>query len=83
MVARAMVELLMTGVRTPVRPQTPQNSYLTEEDVFLQKNPQFVYDYTSVQTLKSLYMELFEEQDRPNHAWNLSIDDLKAVINSL
>ena len=40
MIARAMVDIILSGVRTPLRPQTPDNSYLTEEDVFAQKNPQ-------------------------------------------
>lgn len=39
----------------------------------------FCYDNDSVQALKKLFSELFEESDRPNHVWNLSIDDLKQV----
>lgn len=40
MIARSMVDVILSGVRTPPRPQTPQNSYLTEEDIFSNKNPQ-------------------------------------------
>ena len=79
MIAMSMVDLLLSGVRTPMRPQTPQNDYLTEEDMFLEKNPQFCYEYDAVQGLKKLFLELFDEQDRPNHTWNLSIDNLKEV----
>ncbi len=40
MIGKSMLDLILSGVRTPIRPQTPKNSYLTEENIFEQKNPQ-------------------------------------------
>ena len=39
MIAKNMLELILSGIRTPERPGTPQNAYLTEEDVFRERNP--------------------------------------------
>ena len=33
-----MVELILSGVRTPERAQSPQNAFMTEEDEFLNRN---------------------------------------------
>lgn len=37
--ANQMIDLILSGVRTPERCQSPQNTYLTEEDLFNQINP--------------------------------------------
>lgn len=80
-----MVELILSGVRTPERCHSPENAYITEEDLFKEKNPKFFYDHDTVLELKKLYLELFDESDRFNHEneWNLSVNDFKEKILTL
>ena len=33
-----MVELILSGVRTPERSQSPQNAFMTEEERFVEMN---------------------------------------------
>ena len=81
-IAKSIIELILSGVRTPDRCQTPQNAYITEEDLFKDQNRQFFYDHETVQELKKLYMEMYDETDRINHEneWNLSLDEFKNKI---
>ncbi len=44
-IASSMIELILSGVRTPERPSSPQNAFMTEEDIFVQKNPSVIQDY--------------------------------------
>ena len=40
-----MVELILNGVRTPERPSSPENAFMTEEDEFAMKNPNVIYSF--------------------------------------
>jgi len=40
LIARQMLDIVLSGVRTPERCQSPLNSYLTDEDIFNQQNPE-------------------------------------------
>ena len=75
----------MSGVRTPDRCATPERAYMTEEDLFLENNPQFFYDHETVNDLKKLYLDLFDENERQEHEneWNLSVNQLKDMILSI
>lgn len=55
---------------------------MTEEDIFLENNPQFFYDHDTVNDLKKLYLELYDENERQIHEneWNLSVNALKEMI---
>ena len=37
-----MIELILSGVRTPERPSSPENAFMTEEDIFAEKNPSVI-----------------------------------------
>jgi hypothetical protein len=39
MIAKNMLELILAGVRTPERPASPENAYLTDEQIFTNLNP--------------------------------------------
>ncbi|RMZ95229.1 MYCBP-associated -like isoform X1, partial [Brachionus plicatilis] len=84
LIASSIVDLILSGVRTPDRCATPERAYMTEEDLFIENNPQFFYDHETVDDLKKLYLELFDENERQIHQneWNLSINDLKNMILS-
>lgn len=80
-----MVELLLSGIKTPIRPSSPENSYLTEKDVFEHLNENILYNQDSVMELKKLYNELLDENERLLQAneWDLSLDSLKDKINNI
>lgn len=40
LIATQMLDIILSGVRTPERSQSPINSYLTEEDIFNLENPE-------------------------------------------
>jgi hypothetical protein len=42
LIAKNMVELILDGVRTPERPSSPENAFMTEEDEFAMKNPHVI-----------------------------------------
>ena len=39
MIAKNMLELILAGVRTPERPASPENAYLTDDQIFTNLNP--------------------------------------------
>ena len=39
MIAKNMLELILAGVRTPERPASPEDAYLTDEQIFTNLNP--------------------------------------------
>ena len=62
LIARSLVDLIVSGVQTPPRPATPLDAFLTEEDEFARLNTHFHYDHASVDELKKLYAELFHQE---------------------
>ncbi|CAF0968273.1 unnamed protein product [Brachionus calyciflorus] len=84
-IAQSIVDLILSGVRTPERCASPERAYMTEEDLFIEKNPQFFYDHETVNELKSLYLELFDESERSAHIneWDLSVNNFKTMIMSM
>ena len=39
MIAKNMLDIILAGVRTPERPASPENAYLTDEQIFKTLNP--------------------------------------------
>ncbi|XP_071783868.2 MYCBP-associated protein [Centroberyx gerrardi] len=77
-VCRSMVYEVLRGVRTPERPSSPAELYITEEQEFLRKNPKLQYRCEPVEALKRLWQEV-----TPGHSWDLSGDTLRQVVLSL
>lgn len=75
-----MIELILSGVKTPERPSSPQNLSLIEETQFLDTNKShnLFYDQEAVLELKNFYNTLSKESDQ-SQDWNLSLDALKEV----
>lgn len=41
------------------------------------------YDHETVEQLKQMYLELFDEVDRAYNAWDLSVDSFKQKLMSM
>merc|ERR1712136_382720 len=93
-----IIDDLIRGIRTPerptvkvladdgvekVRPSSPIDAYITEEEIFNNKNPGYVYDYEIIQELKGIYLQLFGEDDREGREWNLSLEDLRLHVSNI
>ncbi|XP_049427250.1 MYCBP-associated protein isoform X3 [Epinephelus fuscoguttatus] len=74
----SIVYEMLQGVRTPERPSSPAELYVTEEQEFLSKNPKLQYLHQPVEDLKRLWQEV-----HPGHTWDLSVDTLQQVVLSL
>ncbi|KAL7404939.1 hypothetical protein ABVT39_021329 [Epinephelus coioides] len=75
---RSIVYEMLQGVRTPERPSSPAELYVTEEQEFLSKNPKLQYLHQPVEDLKRLWQEV-----HLGHTWDLSVDTLQQVVLSL
>ncbi|TDH15924.1 hypothetical protein EPR50_G00014280 [Perca flavescens] len=74
----SIVHEVVLGVRTPERPSSPAELYVTEEQEFLSKNPKLQYLHEPVEDLKRLWQEV-----HPGRTWDLSVDTLRQVVLSL
>ncbi|XP_041076057.1 MYCBP-associated protein-like [Polyodon spathula] len=52
---KQIVEMLVSGVRTPERPCSPVDSYITQEEIFQRKNLKLYYEHSTVESLKQLW----------------------------
>ncbi|KAM4603298.1 MYCBP-associated protein [Polymixia lowei] len=77
-VCRSLVYEALRGVRTPERPSSPAELYITEQQEFLRKNPKLQYSYEPVEALKRLWEEV-----TPGSSWDLSVDTLRQAVLSL
>ncbi|CAD5111218.1 DgyrCDS550 [Dimorphilus gyrociliatus] len=50
-----ILESILNGVRTPERPATPIDAYLTEAEEFKRKNPTLLYSSDTIEKLKLIY----------------------------
>ncbi|XP_030062216.1 MYCBP-associated protein isoform X2 [Microcaecilia unicolor] len=88
--AKALVQELLEGVRSPERPLTPLDAYITEEELFHRKNPQLHYQHHIVKEIHQLWRQYIDrpplEVDRESPQakeeelgtnWNLSFHDFK------
>ncbi|CAL1533076.1 unnamed protein product [Lymnaea stagnalis] len=74
---------LVKGIRTPERSRSPIDAYITEEEIFNRNNPQFQFAHELVSQLKDLHGQLFDENERVENVWSLSIEDLHESIMEL
>uniref|UniRef100_H3B2Z4 MYCBP associated protein n=1 Tax=Latimeria chalumnae TaxID=7897 RepID=H3B2Z4_LATCH len=97
--AEQILEELVKGVRTPKRPRSPINAYITEEEIFQSKNPQLYFQHPAVQNLKDLWNQWLGENpedteikdhddtikttEKTGIQWNLSITDFKQAVFSI
>ncbi|XP_069576657.1 MYCBP-associated protein isoform X1 [Brachyistius frenatus] len=75
---RWIVNEMLQGVRSPERPSSPAELYITEEQQFLSKNPELQYFDQPVEGLKRLWQEV-----KPGHHWDLSVQTLRQAVLSL
>ncbi|KAK3094720.1 hypothetical protein FSP39_005416 [Pinctada imbricata] len=79
-VVRQIMYDIISGIKTPDRPSSPVDAYITDEEIFSRNNPKLHYNHESVQELKQLYSEIAPEEERAGRIWDLSIQDLKDEI---
>ncbi|KAL4226579.1 hypothetical protein ACF0H5_014564 [Mactra antiquata] len=77
---RHILEGIIGGMRTPERPSSPIDAYITEEEIFRRCNPKLHYHHDAVQELKQLHLELVPPDEQDGRTWDLSVDDLKDEI---
>jgi MYCBP-associated protein family len=53
MIAHDMLEVILSGVRTPERPASPEDAYLTDEQTFSMLNPSVRTNYLAYLTRKN------------------------------
>lgn len=75
--ARILKEIL-DGVRTPERPSSPVDAYITEEEIFGRANEGMYFQDEIIQELKQIYAQLEEEG-----VWDLSLQSLQQRIMSV
>ncbi|XP_034402029.1 MYCBP-associated protein [Cyclopterus lumpus] len=74
----SIVDEVLWGIRTPERPSSPAELYITEEQVFLGKYPKLQYLPQPVEDLKTLWQEV-----HPESTWDFSVHTLRQVVLSL
>ncbi|XP_014912506.1 MYCBP-associated protein isoform X1 [Poecilia latipinna] len=75
---RSMLNGLVRVIYVPERPKSPAELYLTEEQLFQNKNPRLRYHYQPVEALKTLW-----QQVNPEGTWDLSFNTLRQAVLSL
>ncbi|XP_008301524.1 MYCBP-associated protein [Stegastes partitus] len=75
---RSIVYEMVQGVRTPERPSSPAELYMTKEQQFLSKNPKLQYLDQPVEDLRRLWQEATQ-----GRTWDYSVDSLRQVLLSL
>ncbi|XP_017163042.1 MYCBP-associated protein isoform X2 [Poecilia reticulata] len=75
---RSMLNSLVRAIYVPERPKSPPELYLTEEQLFQNKNPRLQYHYQPVGALKTLW-----QQVNPKGSWDLSFNTLRQAVLSL
>ncbi|XP_039596131.1 MYCBP-associated protein isoform X2 [Polypterus senegalus] len=68
---------ILDGVRTPERPSTPADAYLTEEDIFHQQNPELHFVHSAVEGLKNLWNQWLQPAE-----WDLNARSFREVVLS-
>jgi len=78
-----MIFDLIRGIRTPERCPSPIDAHITEEELFVERNPGLHYNYQVVAELKQIYQQLYGEEEGITHEWNLSINDLRDCVHAI
>ncbi|XP_054461081.1 MYCBP-associated protein [Anoplopoma fimbria] len=74
----SIVNEVLWGVRSPERPSSPAELYVTEDQEFLSKNPKLQYLHQPVEDLKRLWQEV-----HPERPWDFSVHTLRQAVLSL
>ncbi|XP_064179535.1 MYCBP-associated protein isoform X1 [Anguilla rostrata] len=87
-VSALLIWELLQGVRTPERPCSPAELYLTEEDRFHMINPQLYYRLGVVEELRRLWEQVRdsgETRDTPTapSSWDLCVPSLRQAVLAL
>ncbi|XP_067933605.1 MYCBP-associated protein-like [Watersipora subatra] len=93
---RRLIDEIVDSIKSPERPKSPVDSYLTEEEVFQRQNPQLHYKHHVVKKLKELYKMLVNpptmdgDEDGGNRnddeevvMWNLNVVEFKKAVLEL
>nr|CAB3264103.1 MYCBP-associated protein-like [Phallusia mammillata] len=80
---KKIIDDIIKGIQTPDRSPSPVDAYITEEEIFVRKNPGRFYHHETVMELKNIYLQLFAEEDRENKEWNLSLDELQLCVSAI
>lgn len=79
-VIRQIMYDIISGIKTPDRPSSPIDAYITDEEIFSRNNPKLHFNHTLVAELKQLYLEIAPEEEREGRVWDLSVEDLRDEI---
>ncbi|XP_078330046.1 MYCBP-associated protein-like isoform X1 [Crassostrea virginica] len=79
-VVRQIMYDIISGIKTPDRPSSPIDAYITDEEIFSRNNPKLHYNHSSIAELKQLYLEIAPEEEREGRVWDLSVEDLRDEI---
>ncbi|XP_041376567.1 MYCBP-associated protein-like isoform X3 [Gigantopelta aegis] len=74
---------LVNSIQIPVRPPSPIDAYITEEEIFTRNNYGLYYHHETVESLKEMYIQLYPEEERDGKFWDLCIQDLKELVGEL
>ncbi|KAK7161060.1 hypothetical protein R3I94_003899 [Phoxinus phoxinus] len=72
---------LLRGVRSPERPISPDDLYITDEQLFLTHNPGLQYQRGPVEALRGLWEQVSGSAHTP--VWDLSLHTLRQVVLSV
>ncbi|KAG1955827.1 MYCBP-associated protein [Pimephales promelas] len=72
---------LIRGVRSPERPISPDDLYITEEQLFLTHNPGVQYQRGPVKALRGLWAQVSGSAHTP--VWDLSLHALRQAVLSV
>ncbi|KAM9313664.1 MYCBP-associated protein [Pholidichthys leucotaenia] len=75
---QSIVHEVVQGVRTPDRPSSPAELYITEKQEFQSKNTKLQYFEQPVEDLKRLWQEAAQET-----TWDFSVESLRQVLLDL
>ncbi|XP_005805163.1 MYCBP-associated protein [Xiphophorus maculatus] len=75
---RSILNGQVGDIYVPEKPRSPAELYLTEEQLFQNKNPRLQYHYQPIETLKTLW-----QQVKPEGSWDLSFNTLRQAVLAL
>lgn len=90
-IVAALLDEILDGIQAPDRPMTPIDAYITEQEVFLRRNPRLSCTTDTLNLLKRLHKDTEAAAAAPSGAspaeppveWDLSVSSLRDRILSL
>ncbi|CAB4009367.1 Hypothetical predicted protein, partial [Paramuricea clavata] len=74
-IVQSIINEILDGVRSPERSASPVDAYITDEELFIRRNPEMFYDEEIFEELKQLYLDI-----EPEGEWDLSLSSLRQLI---